>query len=520
MTAEKKNRYITQILSTLGFLAIVGGTIAIYFYSNGWRLDPFKQEFIKTGVLTVESNPSSANILVNGSNKGRTPKSINLPIGNYSVLVEREGYVTWSKEITIKEEKSTPVFPWLVKNDFTKQNFYTLTGEKYIDSWEDKNPSNNIYFLTQKYDELTLLYRYTIYQYDINRAFWDLSPNPKVTFTYDSTTEVNISIDLAPNGQVAILTLKTELGSTEYIWDISRIGSIENMVKLDLTMLSGYTRSWAKSSDYLLLESDKEIVSFNLDRGTKSILLRKLDGQKYIWNTDEQGFFYILEENKENLDLTVFEYNLNQSELDGSNTKILIADIFLQKDIEYLSEYREDSSKVKYIPFKNSPESTKSVSDIENFSVNQSAKGVYISTVESSYWYDMDSDMYIIVSPYPTTLIDFSYDKMKFLFQDSIGYGVFTFEKANGDHTVSIGSKYINSLENTKDIQWLSSSNNLYYTKDNTLYLIDKDGDNNTKMLDTTNYIYTGFNYTKENIYTFSVDSVQNTISIDTFITR
>lgn len=520
MTAEKKNRYITQTLSVLAFLAIIVGTVSIYYYSNGWRLDPFKQKFIKTGVITVESSPSSANISINNISKGRTPKSINLPIGNYTVLVQRDGYIPWKKEITVKEEKSTPVFPWLIKESFTKQNAYKLEDTKYIDSWTEENPSEHIYFLTQKYDELTLLYRYTIYQYDINRAFWDLSPNPKPTFTYDSPTEVNISVDLAPNGQLAILTLKTDLENTKYLWDIPKVSSIENMTKLDLSILSEYTQSWAKSSDYLLFESDKEIVSFNVDRGTKNILVRKIENQKYIWNTDEQGFFYILEANFDNLDVNVFEYNLKQSELDGSNTKILIADIFLQKDLEYLSDYRSDISKIKYLPFKNSPESTKSVSDIQNFNVNQSAKGVYISTQESSYWYNMDSGMYTIVSPYPTTLIEFSHDKKKFVFQDSMGYGVFTFEKENGDHTVTIGSKYINDLKDVEDIEWLSNSSYLYYTKDNTLYLIDKDGDNNTKMLDVSNYIYTGFNYTKESIYTFTVDNQLNTISIDTFLTH
>ena len=336
MTAEKKNSYLLQILSILGFLAVIGGTILIYFYSNGWRLDPFKQEFIKTGVLTVESNPSSATIFIDGQERGRTPKSINLPIGNYSISVERDGYITWNKEITVKEEKSTPVFPWLIKEEFTKENLFTLEGESYINSWISDESPDRIYFLTEKLDPLTLIYRYNIYQYDVNRAFWDLSPNPKVTFTYDSPVQVDIQLDLSPNGQLAILALTTELGTSEYLWDIQRVTTFDDMQKLNLEIVSGYTRTWAESNDYLLFESDLDIISFNLDRQTKYLLVKKVDGKKYIWNTDNQGFFYILEDNKENVSESVFAYNLTQLELDGSNPKVLVSDIYLQKDVEYL----------------------------------------------------------------------------------------------------------------------------------------------------------------------------------------
>ena len=520
MTAEKKNSYLLQILSILGFLAVIGGTILIYFYSNGWRLDPFKQEFIKTGVLTVESNPSSATIFIDGQERGRTPKSINLPIGNYSISVERDGYITWNKEITVKEEKSTPVFPWLIKEEFTKENLFTLEGESYINSWISDESPDRIYFLTEKLDPLTLIYRYNIYQYDVNRAFWDLSPNPKVTFTYDSPVQVDIQLDLSPNGQLAILALTTELGTSEYLWDIQRVTTFDDMQKLNLEIVSGYTRTWAESNDYLLFESDLDIISFNLDRQTKYLLVKKVDGKKYIWNTDNQGFFYILEDNKENVSESVFAYNLTQLALDGSNPKVLVSDIYLQKDVEYLSEYREDLNRVKYIEFKNSPESTKSVSDIVSFNVNQSAKGVYISTQESSYWYNMNTQMYVIVSPYPTTFIGFSPDNKKFLFQDSMGYAIFTFEKDNGDHTVTIGTKYIKDLEDAENIGWLSNSTNLSYTKGNILYLIDKDGDNITKMLDISGYKYTGFNYSKDRIYAITISNIDGIFTIDSFLTH
>ena len=44
--------------------------------------------------------------------------------------------------------------------------------------------------------------------------------------------------------------------------------------------------------------------------------------------------------------------------------------------------YQKDTGSGKYLPFTNSPESTKTVGEIKDFIVNQDAKGIYIKNYE------------------------------------------------------------------------------------------------------------------------------------------
>ena len=115
------NRKLFSLISILASLFVYTGAVAIYLYANGWRLGDSNQLLVKTGVLTVQSSPSLADLYVNGEKEGRTSKSVSLPVGIHSVLVKKNGYVEWKKDVEIKEQKSTPVYPWLIKKEIAKK---------------------------------------------------------------------------------------------------------------------------------------------------------------------------------------------------------------------------------------------------------------------------------------------------------------------------------------------------------------------------------------------------------------
>ncbi len=55
--------------------------------------------------LTVGTRPSGADVYVNGRNKGTSPVSVSLIHGHYRVHVEKRGYVSRSKSVSIKQDK-------------------------------------------------------------------------------------------------------------------------------------------------------------------------------------------------------------------------------------------------------------------------------------------------------------------------------------------------------------------------------------------------------------------------------
>jgi hypothetical protein len=96
---------IMKILSRLGvvavFLAILAGFIG---YSRGYRFDFEKKSILPTGIIATSSSPRASKVYVNGVLKGVTDLNLTLPPDRYFIEVKKEGYSTWSKEISLKGE--------------------------------------------------------------------------------------------------------------------------------------------------------------------------------------------------------------------------------------------------------------------------------------------------------------------------------------------------------------------------------------------------------------------------------
>lgn len=476
-----------SLISLLASLFVYIGAVAIYFYANGWRVGDINQFFIKTGVLTVESEPFLATVYVDGDEKGRTPKSVSLPIGVYDVSVYRSGYLEWKKSVEIKDQKSTPVYPWLIKEDIQDKEIFLLEGKKYINSWTSKY-KHHTYFLINEFDTIGQRYLYSLYRFDLNTTFWDLNNNPRVVLTFESLEQPEVLLSLSPSGTLGVLTITTTDSTNSYLLDSSKILTLDQLPTLNISAFSSYDMTWSKDNKYLMFESDSDLVSFDITKQTRYLLLKKSPENQYLWNTDEQGFFYKVETNTQNTSENTYSYILTQELMDGSSPKTLIQDLYFQTDIEYVKRYRDDTGSGKYAPFTNSPESTKSVGAIESFDVNQNAKGIFIQTETSSYWYNIDTKKYHLASPYPSHLVEISPDNYKLIFEDTSGYWVFTFYKEDGDHTTTIGAKKIDNLgEEVSNISWLSNSSNVIYSKETEVYISDKDGDNEARVLDDTN---------------------------------
>ncbi len=487
MSKTDFNRKSFSLISLLASLFVYIGAVAIYFYANGWRVGDINQFFIKTGVVTVESEPFLATVYVDGAEKGRTPKSVSLPIGVYNISVYRSGYLEWKKSVEIKDEKSTPVYPWLIKEDIQGQEIFSLEGKNYINSWTSKY-KDHTYFLINEYDAIGQKYLYSLYRFDLNTTFWDLNSNPRVVLTFESLEQPEVLLSLSPSGTLGVLTITTPDSTNSYLLDSSKILTLDQLSILNISAFSSYEMTWSKDNKYLMFESDSDLVSFDITKQTRYLLLKKSPESQYLWNTDEQGVFYKVETNTQNISENIHSYLLTVELMDGSSPKTLVQDLYFQTDTEYIKRYRDDTGSGKYAPFTNSPESTKSVGAIESFDVNQNAKGIYIQTETSSYWYNLDTKKYHLISSYPSQLVEISPDNNKLIFKDTSGYWVFTFFKEDGDHTTTIGAKKIDNLgKKVSNISWLSNFSYVIYSKETAVYISDKDGDNEARILDETN---------------------------------
>lgn len=83
------------------FLVIFAAIVA---YARGYRFDFDKKSLTPTGILSASSSPKAAKIYVNDVLRGVTDTNITMPPGNYKVDIKKEGYTSYSKNVSLKGE--------------------------------------------------------------------------------------------------------------------------------------------------------------------------------------------------------------------------------------------------------------------------------------------------------------------------------------------------------------------------------------------------------------------------------
>lgn len=94
-----------RVLILLSTLLVVGvfGYFAILL-ARGYRFDIKTLKFNPNGIIVIKSDPTGAQIFVDGNLRGATDSNISLAPGTYDVNVKKEGYLPWYKRLTVEKE--------------------------------------------------------------------------------------------------------------------------------------------------------------------------------------------------------------------------------------------------------------------------------------------------------------------------------------------------------------------------------------------------------------------------------
>src|SRR5579872_1848765 len=99
-----------KVLIYVGIFAfLVLGTIVAILYGKGYQfgIGNGKPEVNGTGLLVATSTPDGAQVLVDGHLTTATNNTINLAPDSYDVQIQKDGYFTWNKKLTIQKEVVT-----------------------------------------------------------------------------------------------------------------------------------------------------------------------------------------------------------------------------------------------------------------------------------------------------------------------------------------------------------------------------------------------------------------------------
>lgn len=141
----KRRRVLFWASVLLFFVAIM----PIILYSFGYRFSLETHSIQRAGGLSIASTPSTGtNIYINGAlEKQTTFLSRDLFLQGltphtYSVRIEKEGYYTWEKSVTVNPERVTEIRALLVKQN--PDNGTILLRGDYRSITEDDNDQKNI----------------------------------------------------------------------------------------------------------------------------------------------------------------------------------------------------------------------------------------------------------------------------------------------------------------------------------------------------------------------------------------
>jgi hypothetical protein len=86
----------------LGALIVVGGTVLLIAYGNGYSYDFAKGRLVHRGLILLESIPSGAKVTLGDKQlTQKTPYRQTFEGGNYEFTLTKDGYRTWNKRIDV-----------------------------------------------------------------------------------------------------------------------------------------------------------------------------------------------------------------------------------------------------------------------------------------------------------------------------------------------------------------------------------------------------------------------------------
>ncbi|MDD5147531.1 MAG: PEGA domain-containing protein [Candidatus Daviesbacteria bacterium] len=98
------------IISIATLIAIgVIAAIAI-FLAKGYTFSPKEKRIVGTGIITITSEPDAASVFIDGHLTTATNATVSsLSPKNYSVRIVKEGFISWEKQVSVKEGLVTAV---------------------------------------------------------------------------------------------------------------------------------------------------------------------------------------------------------------------------------------------------------------------------------------------------------------------------------------------------------------------------------------------------------------------------
>ncbi len=125
MKKKLSRRTIRILIPLISVLIVIVGTIIAIRIGQGYR--PTTNGIAGTGLLAANSFPPGAEVYINDKLTSATDDTLSLPPGDYKIRLEKEGYLTWQKDLKVQVELVTQTNATLFRS-VPSLSPLTLTG--------------------------------------------------------------------------------------------------------------------------------------------------------------------------------------------------------------------------------------------------------------------------------------------------------------------------------------------------------------------------------------------------------
>lgn len=116
-------------------IALAISTIILLFAAYGYDIDRSTGGVIQNGLIVLGSHPESADIYVDGEQKGVTAERLPLPAGQYKIDLVRKGYRTWTHNLNLEGSSIEQlVYPFMFPDKLVTKNIQQYAGQPQVAS--------------------------------------------------------------------------------------------------------------------------------------------------------------------------------------------------------------------------------------------------------------------------------------------------------------------------------------------------------------------------------------------------
>ena len=231
------------LITVLALIIISASTLLAIKFAKGYRPSLKTRALQGTGLLSANSYPRGASVLINDKLTTATDDTLNLPPGQYQVKIQKDGYIPWEKSLTIEAELVTqtntrlfPAVPNLTPVTFSGalNPIPSPDGQKIVFSVANANTDakNGLYVL------------------DLTDRPFGLSSDPRqISQNSPKYDFVNAKLTWSPDSrQILALVNEGKVNETNVLLDQSRLNAIADMK--DVTArLPLITKEWQTTTE-------------------------------------------------------------------------------------------------------------------------------------------------------------------------------------------------------------------------------------------------------------------------------